>query len=96
MSDIQLPPTELLNHAFKIALMEDRPIMCDYWKESLEKTCFIGIRKEDGEKLLVKSGEEYTSTISKIYSVAQKYYIILTENSLYIVSSEIPNKNVSF
>lgn len=94
--DLVLPPQTLLNHAFKIAAMEDRPIMCDYWASSMNKECFIGVRKDDGEKLLVKSAEEYTSTISKIFSIEKKYYIILTENSLYIVHSDIPTKSVSF
>ena len=46
------------------------------------------------EKLLVKSEEEYTSPISKIYKV-EKEYIIITENSIYIVSADIPTKRVS-
>ena len=46
----------------------------------------------DGEKLLVKSEEEYTSPISKIYKV-ETDYIIVTENSIYLVSSDIPNKS---
>ena len=40
-------------------------------------TIIIGIR-ESGEKLLVKSEEEYTSPISKIYKV-ETDYIIETE-----------------
>ena len=52
----------------------------------------IGVR-ENGEKLLVKNEEEYTSPISKIYKVEGEY-IIMTENSIYIVSAEIPTKRV--
>jgi len=53
----------------------------------------IGV-KEDKEKLLVKSEDEYTSPISKIYKVG-KEYIIMTENSIYIVDAEIPTKRIS-
>ena len=53
----------------------------------------IGV-KEDGEKLLVKSEEEYTSPISKIYKVENEY-IIVTENSIYLVSSNIDTKRIS-
>jgi hypothetical protein len=53
----------------------------------------IGV-KEDNEKLLVKSEEEYTSPISKIFKVG-KEYIIMTENSIYLVDVTIPTKRIS-
>jgi len=53
----------------------------------------IGVR-ENGEKLLVKSVDEYTSPIEKIYKVENEY-IIVTENSLYIVSNKIATKRIS-
>ena len=58
-----------------------------------DKEVLIGVR-EGGEKLLVKSEEEYTSPVSKIYKV-EKEYIIITENSIYVVSSDIPTKRIS-
>jgi hypothetical protein len=67
--------------------------MLDYWTASLDKTVLIGV-KENGEKLLVKSEEEYTSPIGKIYKVA-KEYIVITENSIYLVDVEIPTKRIS-
>ena len=63
----------------------------DYWTSSVDKSVLIGVR-EDGEKLLVKSEDEYTSPIAKIFKVE---YIIITENSLYIVSASIPTKRIS-
>ena len=59
----------------------------------MEKTVLIGV-KENEEKLLVKSEEEYTSPISKIYKIG-KEYIIITENSIYLVDVEIPTKRIS-
>ena len=38
---------------------------------------------DKGEKLLVKSDEEYTSTVAKIFKVGDEY-IIMTENSIYL------------
>tara|TARA_B100001063_G_C16775922_1_gene565331 strand:- start:1846 stop:2049 length:204 start_codon:yes stop_codon:yes gene_type:complete len=67
--------------------------MFDYWTDSLERKVLIGV-KEDGEKLIVKSEEEYTSPIAKIYKVEEEY-IIVTENSIYIVSSNIDTKRIS-
>jgi len=88
----KLPSGVTLQHCAKIAIVEDRPIMFDYWTPSCDKEVLIGIR-ESGEKLLVKNEEEYTSPISKIYKVEEEY-IIMTENSIYIVSADIPTKRV--
>jgi len=90
----RLPENTTLQHASKLAIVEDKPIMLDYWTYSLEKTVLIGVREDNQEKLLVKSEEEYTSPISKIYKVG-KEYIVITENSIYIVDVEIPTKKIS-
>jgi predicted nuclease of restriction endonuclease-like RecB superfamily len=89
----RLPSDVTLQHASKLAIVEDKPIMLDYWTQSLEKKVLVGVR-ESGEKLLVKSAEEYTSAISKFYKSATEY-IVVTENSIYIVSSDIPSLRIS-
>ena len=89
----RLPETTTLQHAAKLAVVEDKPIMLDYWTASLEKTALIGV-KENQEKLLVKSEEEYTSPVAKIFKVG-KEYIVITENSIYVVDVEIPTKRIS-
>jgi len=89
----RLPENTTLQHAAKLAVVEDKPIMLDYWTNSLEKTVLIGV-KDNKEKLLVKSEEEYTSPIAKIFKVG-KEYIVMTENSIYIVDVEIPTKRIS-
>lgn len=89
----RLPEINTLQHAIKLSIMEDKPIMMDYWCNSLEKTVLIGV-KENGEKLLVRSEEEYTSPVSKIYKITNEY-IIMTENSIYIVDVNIPTKRIS-
>tara|TARA_B100001769_G_scaffold271065_1_gene263264 strand:- start:6412 stop:6702 length:291 start_codon:yes stop_codon:yes gene_type:complete len=92
-SQYSAPSNTCLQHAAKIAIVEDRPIMMDYWTNSVDKSVLIGV-KEDGEKLLVKSEDEYTSPIGKIFKVENEY-IIITENSLYVVSASIPTKRIS-
>jgi len=92
-SGYRLPETKTLLHASKLSIIEDKPIMLDYWTHSLEKKALIGV-KESQEKLLVKSEDEYTSPISKIYKVGSEY-IIMTENSIYIVDVEILTKRIS-
>ena len=89
----RLPDIKTLQHASKLAIVDDKPIMLDYWNDSLEKTVLIGV-KENQEKLLVKSEEEYTSPIVKIYKTGSEY-IIATENSIYLVDVQIPTKRIS-
>ena len=89
----RLPSDITLKHAAKISVVDDKPIMFDYWTASLDKKALIGA-KENGEKLLVKSEDEYTSTIAKFYKSGTEY-IIITENSIYIVSNDIPTRKIS-
>ena len=92
-SNYRLPTDNTLKHAAKLSIVEDKPIMLDYWTASVDKKALVGVR-ESGEKLLVKSAEEYTSPIAKFYKSATEY-IIITENSIYIVSSDIPTRKIS-
>ena len=89
----RLPEKVTLENAVKWAIIEDRPIMMDYWTDSLEKKVIIGVR-ENGEKLLVKNADEYTSPIVKIFK-HNTDYIIMTENSIYLVDSSIAVKRIS-
>jgi hypothetical protein len=92
-NDYRLPSTTTLQHVAKLSIVEDKPIMFDYWTGSCDKEVLIGVR-ETGEKLIVKSEDEYTSPISKIYKVSSEY-IVVTENSIYIISSDIDTKRIS-
>jgi hypothetical protein len=79
--------------AAKVATEEDRPIYLDYYADSLAKKCCIGV--QGSSKMLVKSDTEYTSTIEKIMRIKEENtWIVLTENSLYIVSGDIPVKKI--
>lgn len=89
----RLPSNTTLQHATKISIVEDKPIMLDYWTSSCDKDVLIGVR-ENSEKLLVKNQDEYTSPIAKIYKVEGEY-IIMTENSIYLVSADIPTRRIA-
>ena len=81
-------------HCSKISILDDKPII-DYWNDSIEGKALIGVRQnEEQEKILIKNEDEYTSPISKIYKT-EKEYIIVTENSIYLVSNNIPTKRIS-
>jgi hypothetical protein len=92
-TNYRLPSEITLKHASKLAIVEDKPIMLDYWSVSLDKKALVGV-KDNGEKLLVKSEDEYTSPIAKFYK-SNTEYIIITENSIYLVCSEIPTRKIS-
>ena len=92
-SDYRLPSATTLQHISKLAIIEDKPVMFDYWAGSCDKEVLIGVR-ESGEKLLVKSEDEYTSPISKIYKVESEY-IIITENSIYLICASVDTKRIS-
>jgi hypothetical protein len=92
-TEYRLPTNKTFENAAKIAIVEDKPIMLDYWTASIEKTVLIGVNSNK-EKILVRNEEEYTSPISKIFKV-QTEYIIITENSIYIVDVGIPTRRIS-
>ena len=89
----RLPCLKALEHASKIACSDDKPIMLDYWNPSQTGSVLIGVR-EGGEKLLVKSEDEYTSPVAKIFKVEEDY-LVITENSIYITVASISSRKIS-
>jgi hypothetical protein len=86
-------PTTLLQAA-KLAIEQDRAIMLDYYRQTANATAFLGEDPETKERILVKSKDEFTSLIKKLYKVGEDF-IILTENSLYVVSGKIQKRKVN-
>ena len=89
----RMPSNTCLQHAWKLAIVEDKEVKSDYWTASLDKEIIIGV-KSNQEKLLVKSEDEYTSPVAKIYKVETEY-IVVTENSIYLVSCDIDSTRIS-
>ena len=89
----QIPSATVMAQAAKVAVEQDRPIYLDYYGDSLEKKCCIGV--QGNTKCLVKSDTEYTSPIESIMRIKEeKAYLVITENSLYVVSADIPVKRI--
>lgn len=86
-----IPSASVLLRAAQLSVDEDKPIYLDYYSDSVEKKCCIGV--QDGSKYLVKSESEYTSTIQNVFK-CETCYIVATENSLYVVSTDIPIKKI--
>jgi len=80
-------------NAAKLAIQKDMGIQLDYFVESAGGTAFLGEDAQTGEKMLVKNAEEYTSHIQKIYKAGEDF-IIMTENSIYIVSGKIQKRKI--
>jgi hypothetical protein len=93
-SGYRLPTNATLEYACKLAIVEDKAIMMDYWTFSIDKTVTIGV-KEDGEKLLIKNKNEYTSKISKIFKPCTTEFVVMTENSIYVIDSEVPVRRLT-
>ena len=89
-----LPSAQTLLSAAKIAIEQDRAIMLDYYRQTAGGTAFLGEDPETKERVLVKSKDEFTSLIKKLYKTGDDF-IILTENSLYIVSGKIQKRKVN-
>lgn len=83
------PSVITLEKAFQICMKLDKPILQDYWQAP---TAFIGVGKDN--KRLVKSEYEYTSPIISICK-NENDFIVVTENSIYIVDSKISLKKIS-
>lgn len=89
---MSIPSAGVLLRASQVAIDQDKPIYLDYFRESVDKKCCIGVQP-DNTKFLVKSDSEYTSTIQNVYK-CETCYIVMTENSLYIVDGGIPIKKI--
>ena len=89
-----LPNPTCLVQAARLAIQQDKPIQLDYYTATAGKTAFIGEDPETKDKVLVKSKEEFTSHIQKLYKVGDDY-LVLTENSIYIVSGAVQKRKVN-
>ena len=93
-SPVDIPNEKVLTHAAKIAVERDMPILLDYYADTKSGKAFLGEDSETKEKILVKNPDEYTSPVQKMFK-AKHDYIIMTENSIYIVSGNIKKKTIS-
>lgn len=89
-----IPHATTLLHAARLAIQQDKPIQLDYYVDSATGKAFIGEDPESKEKMLVKSNEEFTSQVAKIYKV-QEDFIIMTENSIYVVSGKVQKRRIN-
>jgi hypothetical protein len=92
--EILLPEPAVLVQAAKLSVQLDRPIQMDYYADTAQQKAFLVEDTEnDKKKVLLKSRDEFTSYISKTFRAGDDY-LIVTENSIYIVSSKIVKRKI--
>jgi hypothetical protein len=97
-SEVLVPNEKTLKHAARIAIEQDKPIMLDYYVDTHEGKAFLGEDSVTKDKMLVRSEEEYTSLIQKIFKVGvpgHEDFIVITENSIYIIAGTTKKKTIS-
>lgn len=92
-TELPLPSPQTLLQAARIAQKEDRPIQMDYYADTFYKRAFIGEDEHTKDRMIIKNEDEFTSIIQHIFKTGNDY-IILTENSLYIVSANLDKKRI--
>lgn len=88
-----LPSAAVLQHAARLAIQQDKPVLFDYYVDTATGKAFMGEDQETKERMLVKSSDEFTSLIQKVYKVVDDY-LIITENSIYIVSGKVQKRRI--
>lgn len=92
--DLEVPHEKTLVHAARIAIQEDKAIYLDYYCDTRDGKAFLGEDNVTKDKMLVRSEEEYTSPVVNIFKV-EGDFIVITENSIYIVSRNIKKRVIS-
>jgi hypothetical protein len=87
------PNATCLVQAAKFAIEYDKPIQLDYYVATHTGSAFLGEDAKTKERVLVKSKDEFTSLIQKLYKV-ESDFIIITENSIYILSGKLNKRKV--
>jgi hypothetical protein len=93
-SELQLPSEKAMKHAARVAIEQDKPIMLDYYNETRDGKAFMGEDSKTKEKMLVRSEEEYTSLIQKIFKVGDDF-VAVTENSVYIIAGNTIKRSIN-
>jgi hypothetical protein len=87
------PSVHTLLQAAKMAIEYDRPIMLDYYGSQARV-----VKTKEGDTLLYKSNDEYTSPIGKLFKVDKSQrgnlsdLIAMSENSIYLVTTQVLQK----
>jgi len=82
-----LPTDKTLQQATKLSLKTKKPICFYFYIDSLKGK--ISIVNDGDDRIIFKSEDEHTSPIINTYK-SDSSFIIVTENTIYILSAETP------
>ena len=85
-SQIKIPSANTLSKAATLSIKVGKPICLYFYTDSCNNNVKIGTNNND--KIIYKNNEEHTSPISNIYS-SDNEYLVVTENTIYIISSGV-------
>ena len=83
-----------LKHASMLAIENDKPILLDYYMDSMNGRCRL-VKTQDNDTILFKNKDEHTSPLKKVMQIdasrgeAGHDIICVSENSVYIILSNI-------
>ena len=86
MTDVKIPSANTLAQAAKLSIKVGKPVCFYFYLDSCSQNIKIGTNNND--KIIYKNNEEHTSPISNIYKSGGEY-LIVTENTIYIISSDV-------
>lgn len=92
-SQTTLPSAETMQHAARFSIQQDKPIMLDYYQDSLTGKAFLGEFQGTARRFLFKNSDEYTSDIQNMGRSGNEF-VCITENSIYICSVNMKKKVV--
>ena len=84
-SSLVLPSEKTLLQATKLALKTKKPVCFYFYIDSLKGK--ITIVSDGEDRVIFKNEDEHTSPILNTYK-SENCYIVVTENTIYIISSE--------
>jgi len=91
------PHSVSLKNASVLSIEQDKPIMLDYYIDSMNGRCRL-VKTQDQDTILFKNKDEHTSPLKKVMQVdasrvegAGFDIICVSENSIYLVHSSILN-----
>ena len=84
-ASLTLPSEKTLLQATKLALKTKKPICFYFYIDSLKGK--ITIVSDGEDSVIFKNEDEHTSPILNTYK-SENCYIVVTENTIYIISSE--------
>ena len=93
-NSLVLPSEDTLNKAFKLSLKCTKPIDTYFYLDSCkDQVCILN---DGDEKVIFKNENEHTSPILKIFKSGDgAQLIIMTENTIYILSGNTSIRNLN-